>query len=729
MRSIRWASSTTLAIALASFGCGGGSTKPTDAGVAPVDGPAAAGSLSMDSAGVVNDTAPADSGASSPDSAVADLAVVESGVRDSAGDRLIPTEVGLAPDLASPDLQVATPDSPSDISAPGLDAPAGQDLAVATPDSLSDTSAEDALAGPDLAVATPDSPSGASTGAQDSGADASNSLDLASTGCAAGYHDGGNGTCVPTGVCVTGYHNNGIGTCVQAGCATGYHNGGDGTCVAAGTCVTGYHNEGDGVCVLDMPAGTGTGTGISISVDAAAVDAAADSAAPDLPATPDSALCVVPTNYGSCVPTHAGSLPGLHTVLTSADTFILSNEGSGLISQLVNAGFGFYNLYEALVFLQQNTDPPVFNVMTADFLNALDSCPGASEIFTTLLNSVNTPGTAVAIATDCTVQTVSVFGSTYYGQAGTANMVASITDVGNASFTHSCSSPLTSWASHTIVSTTYNVFAIGWAEDCNPHPSTDGGTGAARSITSIAAGSSYTCAVVNGGAQCWGDNQYGRLGDNSTTDSHVPVQVLGLTSEITAVAAGWVHTCAVVNGGVQCWGDNLSGQLGDNSTTDSHVPVQVLGLTSGVTTIAAEANHTCALVNGGVQCWGLNGYGQLGDNSTTDSHVPVQVLGLTSGVTAIAAGGLHTCALVNGGVQCWGFNLWGELGNNSTTESHVPVQVRGLTSNVTAVAIGYNHTCALLVDGEMRCWGDNYYGELGNNSTTSSSVPVLVQFP
>ncbi|MCA3021819.1 MAG: putative Ig domain-containing protein, partial [Rhodocyclaceae bacterium] len=244
-------------------------------------------------------------------------------------------------------------------------------------------------------------------------------------------------------------------------------------------------------------------------------------------------------------------------------------------------------------------------------------------------------------------------------------------------------------------------------------------------VTALATGFGHSCAVVNGGVQCWGYNAKGQLGNGSTTNSTTPVQVTGLTSGVTAVAAAQSHSCAVVNGGVQCWGYNANGQLGNGSTTDSTTPVQVTGLTSGVTAVAAGAFHSCAVVNGGVRCWGYNEYGRLGNGSTTDSTTPVQVTGLTSGVTAVAAGERHSCAVVNGGVQCWGYNEYGQLGNGSTTNSTTPVQVTGLTSGVTAVAAGQYHSCAV-VNGGVQCWGNNDNGQLGNGSTTYSTTPVQV---
>jgi alpha-tubulin suppressor-like RCC1 family protein len=245
----------------------------------------------------------------------------------------------------------------------------------------------------------------------------------------------------------------------------------------------------------------------------------------------------------------------------------------------------------------------------------------------------------------------------------------------------------------------------------------------------IAAGGSHTCVVVNGSAQCWGANVSGQLGNGSTIPvSYTQVQVHGLTSGVQAIAAGGDTTCAIVNGGVQCWGRNDAGQLGNGSTTDSSVPVQVQGLTSGVQAIAVGGRFACAIVNGGAWCWGDNGFSQLGNSGIGNgSAVPVPVQFLSSGVQAIAAGSMHACAIASGGVRCWGYNIYGEVGDNTRTRRYSPVQVVGLTSGVQAIAAGSDYTCAL-VNGGVQCWGRNVYGELGNGSTDGYvMVPVPVQ--
>jgi alpha-tubulin suppressor-like RCC1 family protein len=254
--------------------------------------------------------------------------------------------------------------------------------------------------------------------------------------------------------------------------------------------------------------------------------------------------------------------------------------------------------------------------------------------------------------------------------------------------------------------------------------------GLTSGVASVASGSSHTCALtVAGGVKCWGDNSYGELGNGSTTSSSLPVNVTGLTSGVVAVTSGVGFACALTSAGaVQCWGDNAAGQLGNGKTSNALEPVTVTGLSSGVAAIRAGHNSTCALTaTGSVKCWGEGAYGALGNGAAITSTLPVDVTGLSSGVTAIAVGYQHACALTTGGVvQCWGNNAQGQLGNGSNVTSAIPVPVTGLSSGVIAVSVGNLNSCALTSGGGVKCWGNGSYGELGNGSTVSSSVPVDV---
>lgn len=184
-------------------------------------------------------------------------------------------------------------------------------------------------------------------------------------------------------------------------------------------------------------------------------------------------------------------------------------------------------------------------------------------------------------------------------------------------------------------------------------------------ITAFALGNAHTCAAYeNLGVQCRGDVE----GDSDALAKLVVLQL----------AAGDRHTCALLsNHSVVCWGKNDVGQLGDRTTTDSKVPVPVIGLTS-VAAIAAGASHTCALVgNGTVSCWGANNRHQLANGDTKPDGRAEMVLGAL-GIGEIGAAGEGTCARYfgTGEVRCWGANDRAQLGDSSLVEHTVPDAIR-----------------------------------------------------
>lgn len=265
-------------------------------------------------------------------------------------------------------------------------------------------------------------------------------------------------------------------------------------------------------------------------------------------------------------------------------------------------------------------------------------------------------------------------------------------------------------------------------------------TGLSSGVNQVSVGSFHSCAVtVANGLKCWGNGSYGRLGDGTTNQRSTPVDIFPAASGVVAVSLGDVSSCALfADGSVKCWGRNSSGQLGTGDTTDALSPTLVPTLASGVVAISVGENnvlgglasHACALLaDGSVKCWGDNSAGQIGDGTTLQRLVPTAVVGLPAPAVGISAGAKHTCAVLDtGAVFCWGLNASQQLGDGTVNPRSQPTQVIGLTSGMAAVAAGSFHTCAMTTTSDVKCWGDNVYGQIGDGTNIARPQPRDVTF-
>lgn len=279
-----------------------------------------------------------------------------------------------------------------------------------------------------------------------------------------------------------------------------------------------------------------------------------------------------------------------------------------------------------------------------------------------------------------------------------------------------------------------HAFSISNAEPValNLGLSGDGVAPFAFGISAVSAGGAHTCAIsVAGAVLCWGDNQSRQLGQNGLSGgvSSTPVAVSAIGTA-KAITTGTDYSCALdTSGVVYCWGANVFGQLGfagGSGLSRLNAPTAVASMGSGNKAVSAGNRHTCAInASNALFCWGLNGDGQLGSNGTTDSSTPLPVPGLGSNVTAVALADEFTCAIVSGAVKCWGEDPGANIRDDGLVTT--PTTIPGLNNGAVGIAVGNRHGCAILAGGELRCWGQNYAGQLGlGNSVSETQVATTV---
>ena len=222
--------------------------------------------------------------------------------------------------------------------------------------------------------------------------------------------------------------------------------------------------------------------------------------------------------------------------------------------------------------------------------------------------------------------------------------------------------------------------------------------------------------------QCWGSNARGQLGDGTMGSAFAPSAV-AVTGAVE-LAAGILHTCArLASGKVMCWGGGAHGQLGNGAQAPSETPVEVKGLVDAIALGAGQLRSCAVRKDGSAQCWGANVDGALGTGSPDAAAlVPATVAG-NKALAVPAVGHVFTCFLAQDATVWCAGKLPTAAGQ--TTANLVLAKVVGL-AEIVALLASDEHACALKKTGELLCWGDNGFEQLGTGNTDPSEVPKMV---
>lgn len=288
-----------------------------------------------------------------------------------------------------------------------------------------------------------------------------------------------------------------------------------------------------------------------------------------------------------------------------------------------------------------------------------------------------------------------------------------------------------------------------------PVPVSNANFPAGTTFSQIATGRQYSMALsTEGVVYAWGDNYWGQLGDGTSVDSALPLQITrsGISDSsktFSSIAVGWYHSLALTaEGELFTWGSNSFAQLARNNQFSSNripAPADSAKLPSGVTFSALAANPLSTLAlgsDGRIYGWGYNSYGQLGDGSETlaSSFTRVSIAGVLAGKTIVQIGGgtHHFVGLDSAGdLYAWGANsneqsnFIGQLGvGSSPAKSALPLAVdtTSLPTGTTFVfaSAGYYSSTAISAAGDLYAWGENSAGQLGNGTQVDVSVPTAV---
>ena len=257
----------------------------------------------------------------------------------------------------------------------------------------------------------------------------------------------------------------------------------------------------------------------------------------------------------------------------------------------------------------------------------------------------------------------------------------------------------------------------------------------------VSCGGGHTVAIKKDGSLwAWGGNVTGNLGLNDTYDRSSPVQVIGSATNWRVAEALANCTLAIKNDGtLWTWGNDTYGMLGQGYSGKMSSPVQTLALGQkwaklgrGSTAFHAGAIYDLQyadpseLSGGSLYSWGSNASGLVGDGTGSDRSSPVQTSGGGTTWYRVASGKDFKIALkTDKTAWAWGNNSHGQLGTNTSTNISAPSQINNNNLKEYAeISAGSRFTASIKTDGSLWCWGENKFGQLGNNTANDKSSPV-----
>ena len=229
----------------------------------------------------------------------------------------------------------------------------------------------------------------------------------------------------------------------------------------------------------------------------------------------------------------------------------------------------------------------------------------------------------------------------------------------------------------------------------------------------------------------WGDNNFGQLGDDTVDAKSSPVQTIIGGNDWKYVTGSPDHIIAMKqNGTLWFCGYNTYGVRSDSVATPGFhsSPVQISAGGYTWSQVSSNTGYAAGITNSGnLYLWGRNDYGQLGDNTVSHKSNAVQTVAGGTNWKKVSCGYTFMSAIkTDGTLWLWGDNNFGQLGDNTTEAKSSPVQTIAGGTNWRSVSAGIHSIAAIKHDGTLWVWGNNDYGQLGNSTVVSSSSPIQI---